>query len=176
VSRILIAISLAAGIIPVAIPPGSGLPMQLQMPSQTIQGQTKTPPAKAWPGKKAAGAKGTGPAVLKPLNTKAAAAAQGATAAQDQQIEAAIRAKLAKSKIGKDGLTVRVQGGVAYWEGSTSVVQHKGSATRMAKTAGAKSVVNDIKVSDAAKQKAAENLDQGRRRVQVKRGEPTTQQ
>lgn len=162
--------------IPLAMPPENGLPLQVQMPGQTIQGQTRTPPAKAWPGKKAAGAKGTGPVVLKPLNTKAALAAQGATAAQDQQIEGTIRAKLAKSKIGKDGLTVRVQGGVAYWEGSTSVVQHKGSATRMAKSAGAKSVVNNIKVTDAAKQKAAENLDQGRRRVQVKRGEPTIQQ
>ena len=96
---------------------------------------------------------------------------QGTTAQQDKQIEAAIRAKLAKSKIGQDGFTVRVQGGVAYWEGTTDVVQHKGSATRMAKTAGAKAVVNNIKVGDAAKQKAAANLDQGRRRAQVKRSD-----
>jgi len=101
---------------------------------------------------------------------------QGATAQQDKQIEAAIKAKLAKSKIGKDGFTVRVQGGVAYWEGTTNVVQHKGSATRMAKTAGAKAVVNNIKVSDAAKQQAASNLEQGRRRAQVKRSDPRTQQ
>jgi len=85
-----------------------------------------------------------------------------------------IRAKLAKSKIGKDGFTVRVQGGIAYWEGKTDVVQHKGSATRMAKTAGAKSVVNNIKVSDAGKEKAAGNLDDGRRRAQVKRSDPRT--
>jgi hypothetical protein len=32
-------------------------------------------------------------------------------------------------------------------------------------------VINNIKVSDAAKQKAAENLEQGRRRAQVKRSE-----
>ncbi len=96
---------------------------------------------------------------------------QGTSAQQDKELEAVIRAKLAKSKIGKDGFTVRVQGGVAYWEGSTSVVQHKGAATRMAKTAGAPRVVNNIKVSDAAKQAAAENLEQGRRRAQVKRGE-----
>jgi hypothetical protein len=98
----------------------------------------------------------------------------GTTAQEDKQIEATIRAKLAKSKIGKDGFTVRVQGGIAYWEGKTDVVQHKGSATRMAKTAGAKSVVNNIKVSDAGKEKAAENLDEGRRRAQVKRSEPRT--
>jgi hypothetical protein len=99
-------------------------------------------------------------------------AAQGTTAEQDKEIESAIRAKLAKSKIGKDGFKVHVQGGVATWEGNTDVVQHKGAATRMAKTAGAKSVVNKIKVSDAAKQKAGENLDTGRRRAQVKRGDP----
>lgn len=96
---------------------------------------------------------------------------QGTAATQDAQIEAAIRARLTKSKIGKDGLTVRVQGGVAYWDGTTNVVQHKGAATRMAKSAGAKKVVNNIKVGDDAKQKAAGNLDQGRRRAQVKRSE-----
>jgi len=96
---------------------------------------------------------------------------QGGTAQQDKEIEAAIRAKLAKSKIGKDGFTVKVQGAVATWEGSTSIIQHKGAATRMAKTAGAKKVVNNIKVSDDAKARAAGNLEEGRRRVQVKRGE-----
>jgi len=100
---------------------------------------------------------------------------QGATALQDKETEALIRTKLAKSKIGKDGFTVRVQGGVAYWDGSTNVVQHKGAATRMAKTAGAKKVVNNIKVSDAAKETAAANLEQGRRRAQVKDGEARSQ-
>jgi hypothetical protein len=99
----------------------------------------------------------------------------GTSAQEDKQIEATIRAKLAKSKIGKDGFKVRVQGGIAYWEGATDVVQHKGSATRMAKTAGARSVVNNIKVSDAAKEKAADNLEQGRRRAQVKRSDPRTE-
>src|ERR1700742_2071301 len=73
----------------------------------------------------------TKPAPSKPV------AGQGTSAAQDKAIEATIKAKLAKSKIGQDGLTVRVQGGVAYWDGTTNVVQHKGSATRMAKAAGA---------------------------------------
>ena len=96
---------------------------------------------------------------------------QGAAASQDLQIEAEIRARLAKSKIGQDGFTVRVQGGVAYWDGATSVVQHKGAATRMAKSAGAQKVVNNIKIGDDAKQKAAGNLEQGRRRAQIKRSE-----
>lgn len=102
---------------------------------------------------------------------KKAPAATGASAQDDKRIEAAIRVKLEKSKIGKDGLKVHVQGGVATWEGNTSVLQHKGAATRMAKTAGAKAVVNHIKVSDAAKEKAAGNLDEGRRRAQLKRGD-----
>jgi len=119
-----------------------------------------------------------GPAITQPkasVKAKAAPPPQGTTAQQDKQIEAAIRAKLGKSKIGKDGFSVRVQGGVAYWEGTTNVVQHKGSATRMAKSAGAKAVVNNIQVSDAAKEKAAANLEQGRRRAQVKRSDPRTE-
>ena len=111
------------------------------------------------------------PAQTKSQATPKAPPPQGTNAPQDIQIEAAIRTRLAKSVIGKDGLTVRVQGGVAYWDGNTNVVQHKGAATRMAKSAGAKNVVNTIKVGDDAKQKAAGNLDEGRRRAQIKRSE-----
>jgi hypothetical protein len=172
VSKVLVAIALAAGLIPAAMLPPRGHPKQIQMPGQTVQGQTKTPPAKAWPGSTTPGRK---PTPVPDSGTKSGAL-QGVSSAQDKEIEAAIHAKLAKSKVGKDGFTVRVQGGVAFWEGSTSVVQHKGSATRMAKSAGAKSVVNNIKVSEAAKLKASENLDQGRRRAQVKRSDARTQQ
>ncbi len=86
-------------------------------------------------------------------------------------MEAAIRAKFAKSKINADKFTVHVQGGVATIEGRTDVIQHKGTATRMAKTAGAVAVNNHIQISDAARQAAANNLEQGRRRVQIKRGD-----
>jgi osmotically-inducible protein OsmY len=104
------------------------------------------------------------------------AAAPARTAAQprvsDAQMEAMIRAKLAKSKkISQDKFQVHVQGGVATIEGKTNVIQHKGSATRMAKSAGALAVHNRIQVSDAAKQKSASNLEQGRRRAQLKRGD-----
>jgi hypothetical protein len=68
----------------------------------------------------------------------------------DAEIEATIKAKLAKSKIGKDGFQVHVKDRVATWTGSTTVMQHKGSATRMAKAAGAIQVLNNIKVSDNA--------------------------
>jgi hypothetical protein len=100
---------------------------------------------------------------------------QGTSANEDRDIERKIREKLERAKIGQDGFKVRVQGGVAYWEGKTDVVQHKGAATRMAKTAGAKAVVNNIQVSDSAKQKASQNLEQGRRRAQIKRGDPRTE-
>jgi osmotically-inducible protein OsmY len=90
----------------------------------------------------------------------------------DAQLEANIRAKLAKSqKISQDHFQVHVQGGVATIEGKTGVIQHKGSATRMAKSAGALAVNNHIQISDAAKQKAAANLETGRRRAQIKRGD-----
>jgi len=64
----------------------------------------------------------------------------------DPQIEAQLHDRLAKSVIGKDAFTVRVKGGVVYWDGSTGVAQHKGAATRMAKSAGARRVVNNIQV------------------------------
>ena len=48
-------------------------------------------------------------------------------------MEAVIRAKFAKSKIDADKFQVHVQGGVATIEGKTDVIQHKGTATRMAK-------------------------------------------
>ena len=89
----------------------------------------------------------------------------------DSEIEAAIRAKFARSKINVEKFTVRVQGGVATIEGKTNVIQHKGTATRLAKTGGAVAVNNHVAISDAARQKAADNLDQGRRRAQVKRGD-----
>jgi BON domain len=86
----------------------------------------------------------------------------------DAEIEATIKAKLTKSKIGKEGFQVHVKDGTATWTGSTAVMQHKGAATRMAKTAGATHVVNNIKVSESAVDKAAANLGGQPRHVQVK--------
>jgi len=88
----------------------------------------------------------------------------------DAEIEATIKAKLAKSKIGKDGLQVHIKDGVATWTGSTTVMQHKGAATRMAKAAGAIQVVNNIKVSGEAGLPAKGNLAGQPRHVQVKAG------
>lgn len=120
---------------------------------------------------------GIGMSQSRPASKPAAAKAPPKASAEqprpsDAELEALIRAKLEKSpKLGPEKFQVHVQGGVATLEGKTDVVQHKGTATRMAKTAGALAVNNHIQVSDAGKQKMAGNLQTGRRRVQVKRGE-----
>jgi hypothetical protein len=98
-----------------------------------------------------------------------------AARASDAQIEAAIRAKFSKSKIAVNQFTVRVQGGVATIEGNTGVIQHKGTATRLAKSGGASAVNNRIRISEEARQKAARNLEHGRRRAQIQRGEPRSE-
>src|SRR5205085_2094489 len=67
----------------------------------------------------------------------------------DPQLEALIRAKFAKSKINADKFTVRVQGGIATLEGRTDIIQHKGVATRLARTAGAAAVNNRIQIGEA---------------------------
>lgn len=89
----------------------------------------------------------------------------------DAELEKAIRARFARSKIAANNFTVRVQGGVATLEGRTGIVQHKATATRLAKAAGAKRVINKIEVSEEARRKASANLAQGRRRAQIKRSQ-----
>ena len=98
----------------------------------------------------------TAPAVAAATN-RTTTLAQRSTPS-DAEISATIRTKLAKSKIGKDGFRFHVQHGVVTWEGSTNVVQHKGSATRMAKAAGALQVINNIQVSASGKAKSMASL------------------
>ena len=76
--------------------------------------------------------------------------------ASDLQIESRLRERLAKSVIGKDGFVPKVKDGVVYWSGATSVAQHKGAATRMAKSAGARRVVNNIRFTGAKSSERAE--------------------
>lgn len=101
----------------------------------------------------------------KPAPAAPAHKAAAAPAKPDAEVEAEIRRRFARSKVNEDKFTVKVRGGVATIEGRTNVPQRKGSATRMAKSAGARTVVNQIQVSEAARQKAAQNL--AKRRVQV---------
>ena len=118
----------------------------------------------------AAGFSQTAPAA-KPAATTVRKPAASHSASDDVQLEKAIRARFAASKISKDNFEAHVQGGVATITGKTDVLQHKGTATRLAKNVGAKQVVNKVEVSDAAKEKAAGNLSSGGRRAQVKRSE-----
>jgi hypothetical protein len=120
-------------------------------------GQTKpetkpVAPAKAVPAKKAA------TPASRPVET-------------DAQIEKAIRQRFAKSKISTDKFEVHVQGGRVTITGATEVLQHKGTATRLARAAGATDVVNKVEPSEAAKNKASGNLAKGRRRAQIKRSD-----
>jgi hypothetical protein len=102
--------------------------------------------------------------VVKPVAgaPKAGVQKPGAQKVPDAQIERTIRAKFAKSKINVEHFTVSVQNGVATIDGKTNVIQHKGVATRLAKTGGAVAVQNHIEVSEAAKAKAAAKLAQYR--------------
>ena len=70
---------------------------------------------------------------------------------RDKEIEGEIQTRLAKSVIGRENFKIFVRQGVAYWEGVTTVAQRKGAATRMAKAAGARAVVNNIVVRPASK-------------------------
>jgi BON domain len=114
-------------------------------------------------------AKPASPTVKK--TASATKSTSGNSASNDAAVEKTIRAKFAASKISTNKFEVHVQGGVATLTGRTDVLQHKGTATRLAKNGGASQVVNRIEVSDAAKEKAVSNLESGRRRAQVKRSE-----
>jgi hypothetical protein len=106
-------------------------------------------------------------------NQPVAAATRASTAKQsnaptqlkapaDAQIERAIKNKLMKSKMNAEHFTVSVVKGVATLEGNTNVMQHKGAMTRMARSSGATSVHNNIRISPAAKNKAVASLAKGR--------------
>jgi osmotically-inducible protein OsmY len=102
----------------------------------------------------------------------AAPAKAAAPKVSDAEIQARIQAKLAKSKIGRNGFKFTTANGVTTIEGKANVIQHKGAATRLAKTAGARAVINNIQISESARAAAKERLASGRRRAQIKRGEP----
>lgn len=108
---------------------------------------------------------------------KAAAPPAAAHPAQtDAQLEKAIRERFAESKIAEDKFEVHVQGGKATITGSTNVLQHKGTATRLARSMGAAEVINKVEPTEEAREKAAANLTKGRRRAQIKRGDERSRQ
>ncbi|MBC8165993.1 MAG: BON domain-containing protein, partial [Bryobacteraceae bacterium] len=77
-------------------------------------------------------------------------------------IELDMRTRLARSKLSTEGIQISVRNGVATLTGRTSVVQRKGTATRMAKSSGATAVVNKIEISEAGKKVAMERMAEGR--------------
>lgn len=112
-----------------------------------------------------------------PANAKATAATAPGRTLSDAEIERSIKDRFSRSKIAREGFQVRVQGGVATIDGKTEVIQRKGTATRLAKLAGAKRVENRIQISEAARQRALQRLRGGDpvpaatepRRAEVKR-------
>ncbi len=71
-------------------------------------------------------------------------------AGDDARITANIRQKLSRSKLRADGVRYQVKDGVVEWTGTVPSPQRKGAATRMAKSAGAKRVVNHLTVAQAS--------------------------
>ena len=64
----------------------------------------------------------------------------------DAGITTCINEKLAKSKMSGEGFQVSVSGAAATFTGSTKVPGRKGGVSGMAKSCGAKSIVNNITV------------------------------
>jgi hypothetical protein len=104
-----------------------------------------------------------------PVVKPAPVPARPAVKTPDIEIEHNIRLKFAKSKINAEHFTVSVQNGVATIDGKTNVIQHKGVATRLAKSGGATLVRNRIQISEEARAKAAARLAQGRGETQIAR-------
>lgn len=80
----------------------------------------------------------------------------------DSVIQQRIQWRFAKSKINADRFQVKVENGVAILTGTTNVIQRKGTATRLAKRAGAREVRNQIQISDTGRAKAMANLQKAR--------------
>lgn len=77
---------------------------------------------------------------------------------KDAELRKAIEQRFARSAIAVDKFKVDVNDGVAHITGKTDVIQHKGVATRLARSMGARAVKNDVEVSQAAREKAAAQL------------------
>lgn len=91
----------------------------------------------------------------------------------DAAIEQELKSRLSRSKLAASKFGFRVQSGVVTWTGKTDIIQHKGAATRMAKAAGARQVVNQIEISETARRKAADRLMRSRKTGQPKKAQVT---
>lgn len=77
---------------------------------------------------------------------------------KDAELKKVVEERLARSAIAVDHFKVAVSDGVVILTGKTEIIQHKGVATRLARSVGAKEVRNEIEISEAARQKAAAQL------------------
>jgi len=82
---------------------------------------------------------------------------------KDVELKKSIEERLARSAIAVNKFRVEVTDGVVRITGKTDVMQHKGVATRLAKSMGAKVVKNEIEITDAARQRAAAQLLRGKK-------------
>lgn len=87
---------------------------------------------------------------------------------KDTELRKAVEARFARSAIAADHFKVEATDGVVHITGATDVMQHKGVATRLARSVGAKEVRNDVEVSQAAREKAAAQLTRGRKAAAAK--------
>ena len=106
-----------------------------------------------------------------PPPPRPAVAATRPAGISDAELQRSIQERFNRSKIKTENFQISVRQGIATISGKTNVIQRKGTATRLAKLAGARAVENKIEVSAEARERAAKNLESGRRRAQVKRSE-----
>ncbi len=102
-------------------------------------------------------------AAWQPVETLAQTATPSTPRWKDVELKKAIEERFARSAIAVNHFRVEVKDGVARIMGKTDVMQHKGVATRLAKSMGAKAVKNEVEITDAARQRAAEQLLRGKK-------------
>jgi hypothetical protein len=68
---------------------------------------------------------------------------------EDAAILAKLKAKMSRSTLRSEAVQYKVENGVVEWSGTVKIPQRKGAATRMAKTSGAKRVLNRIVVKNS---------------------------
>ena len=101
-------------------------------------------------------------AAIPPAHAQAKPQPKAAPKWKDAEMKKAVEERLARSAIAADHFKVEVSDGVVILTGKTDIIQHKGVATRLARSMGAKEVRNEIEISETARQKAAAQLAKGR--------------
>jgi hypothetical protein len=77
---------------------------------------------------------------------------------EDAAILAKLKAKMSRSTLRSEAVEYKVENGVVLWSGTVKIPQRKGAATRMAKSSGAKKVLNRIVVQHTTPRTSNANL------------------